>query len=191
MYCTYGSQNRHITTTYSIGENKIQFVCVYCFNYCQAEFNRRSGGHTGRAPATAYRRDTKWRDFVRDRIKRWVNTNLAWRDAFSGDNKGKQEEEEDRLLMVRYEDLVEDPLFQLRRVLSFLGMPPPSPEVWACVSARREGAHRRPPPPPPQMQMQQPGFDVFEQMRREVADRMGQVYGELGLPVPPVPHPIP
>ncbi len=177
---------------------------VDCFNYCQAEFNRRSGGHTGRAPAAAYRRDTKWRDFVRDKLKRWVNTNLAWRDAFSGDDKGKEqeeeqeeeeeEEEENRLLMVRYEDLVEDPLFQLRRVLSFLGVPPPSPEVWSCVSARREGAHRRPPPPQTQTQtqtQQQPGFDIFGQMRMEIADRMGQVYGELGLPVPPVPHPIP
>ncbi len=79
--------------------------------------------------------------------------------------------------MVRYEDLVENPATELRRMLSFLGRDA-SPATLECVLRNGEGPyHRRQRPLP---------FDPFTREQRLIigttADR---VYSRLGLTRPP------
>ena len=162
------------------------------FASIQAEFNRRSGGHVGYASAEKYRRENKWRNFVLNKAEEWAAMNLAWYSAFANStgsgrsNGGKRK----KLLLLRYDDLREDPERELRRVLDFLGVSAEvSRETMECVMSRREGIYKRPRRPL--------GFDVFggegSEMRRLLEAKMSLVYGTVGLkaPLPPPPPPPP
>jgi len=134
----------------------------------RAEFNRRSGGHVGHASAEKYRRNggRNWRQFVAAEAERWQRFHEAWRERFPGGN----------MMVLRYEDLVDDVAGQLRRVLHFLGRNGDE-EALKCTVQRREGIYQRPHRPL--------GFQPFDAaMLADMRRRMDVVYPSLGLQAP-------
>lgn len=105
------------------------------FASLQAEFNRRSGGHTGHASADKYKRNggKYWKNFVNTKGEEWAKMNLDWFNAFPTPDK----------LVVFYEDLLAKPLEVLQQVLDFLGLQGMSNGTLQCVLDKKEGIYKR------------------------------------------------
>lgn len=136
------------------------------FEALLAEFNRRSGGHVGHAPAEKYKRNNGkyWRTFVESKAEEWVIMNEAWFNSFRA---------KDRLVML-YDDLVNRTEEQVRNLLSFLNLNP-DPDIMKCAMSRKEGIYKRSKKPY--------NFDVFDsEMRALLNEKISTLYSRLGLP---------
>lgn len=93
--------------------------------------------------------------------------NLEWYNHFK---------DQDRIV-VMYEDLIQQPRHELKRVLDFLHMEA-SPEVLNCTLTRKEGIYKRAKKPL--------SFDIFSPELTQTLERTKrQLYKALGLPSPP------
>ena len=103
------------------------------FDSILAEFNRRSGGHTGHASLEKFNREkgSFWQDFVIKKAEEWENMNTDWINNFQGP-----------LLVIMYSDLVDKVEEQLRKILDFLSVSVTKEEM-GCVMSRKEGIYRR------------------------------------------------
>ena len=103
------------------------------FDSILAEFNRRSGGHTGHASQEKFSREKGrfWKDFMRGKAKDWEDMNTDWIINFQGP-----------LLVIMYSDLIEKVEEQLRKILSFLSVSVTKEEM-ECAMKRKEGIYRR------------------------------------------------
>lgn len=97
-----------------------------------AEFNRQSGGHIGFASPDRYKRTNGryWLKFVTTKLHAWEQTNLSWLN-FTGD-----------VLIVYYENLVDNVEETLRDILNFINFPI-NEDLLACALKRKEGIYRR------------------------------------------------
>lgn len=128
-----------------------------------AEFNRQSGGHVGFASIDRYKRTNGryWMKFVHTKLINWQNTNLAWGLNFTGD-----------VLIVYYEDLVDNVEKTLRDILNFLNFKI-NEELLSCAVKRKEGIYRR--------KKRLLNFEPFTtSMRKMIEKKRIQVYEELG-----------
>ncbi|CRL01941.1 CLUMA_CG015069, isoform A [Clunio marinus] len=128
-----------------------------------AEFNRQSGGHVGFASPDRYKR-TKgkyWIKFVTTKLHAWEQTNLSWGRNFSGP-----------VLIIWYEDLVDDVEKTIRDVLRFIDYPI-NEDLMRCAIMRKEGIYRR--------KKRLLTFDPYTTtMKKMIEQKRAQVYAELG-----------
>ncbi|XP_077990685.1 sialate:O-sulfotransferase 2-like [Glandiceps talaboti] len=95
-----------------------------------AEFNRRQAGKTGLAEITAFKSQA-WTDFVRV-------TSIGWESK-----TGKWLQTKKPLLAVRYEDVLDDTVKEVRRIVSFLNLTLDESRL-KCVEINSEGVFHRP-----------------------------------------------
>ena len=103
------------------------------FDSVLAEFNRRSGGHIGHASLEKFRKNggKVWQEFAVNKGKEWERMNMDWVQNFQGP-----------LLVILYNDLVEDTEKELRRMVEFLEISV-TQENMDCVMKHKEGIYRR------------------------------------------------
>jgi hypothetical protein len=103
------------------------------FSSLLAEFNRRSGGHTGHASQGMFSRDNGeyWHEYVVNMLKEWEAMNSDWINNCQGP-----------LLVIKYSDMMDRLEEQLRRILDFLAVVVTKKEM-ECMLSRREGIYRR------------------------------------------------
>lgn len=98
-----------------------------------AEFNRQSGGHVGFASPDRYKR-TKgkyWQQFVSNKLHAWEQMNIAWNRNFTGE-----------LMVIFYDDLINNIEKNLRNILTFINYPI-NENLLECALKRHEGIYRR------------------------------------------------
>ena len=103
------------------------------FGSILAEFNRRSGGHTGHASQGMFSRHNGafWHAYVVNMVREWEAMNSDWINNFRGP-----------LLVIKYSDLMDRLEEQLSRILDFLAVVVTKYEM-ECVLSRKEGIYRR------------------------------------------------
>ncbi|XP_076054693.1 uncharacterized protein LOC143033305 isoform X2 [Oratosquilla oratoria] len=109
------------------------------------------GGHTGFAPVSNYRRKD-WDSFVHLQTKSWLELALNW--TLNADN----------LLVVFYEDIMDDPAKEMRRVLNFRGLPV-SLHRLQCLKNHTKGNFKR------NEKFLPEGLEVFSAPIRSKVDR--------------------
>ncbi|KAK3106159.1 hypothetical protein FSP39_013966, partial [Pinctada imbricata] len=92
-----------------------------------AEFNRLHGGHVGHASDLDFK--SKWTKYFKKVSDKWVKMNHDWLQ-FSGP-----------LYVIRYENLVLNPVKEVKDLMSFLDVPVPFREY--CVLENLNGKHKR------------------------------------------------
>jgi len=104
------------------------------FASLKAEFNRRSGGHTGHASPARYKRNggKYWKNFINTKGEEWARMNLDWFHSFSPENR----------LVTFYDELLSKPLAVLKTILEFLQVSV-VPTSMQCVMDRKEGIYKR------------------------------------------------
>ncbi|RWS11018.1 WSCD family member-like protein, partial [Dinothrombium tinctorium] len=102
------------------------------FKTLLAEFNRRAAGHLAHASPDRYLKGKGWKDFAVSQVTAWSRFTLDWLN-FTGP-----------LLILRYEDVVNDIENQLYKMFAFLNVTV-RPEMIKCVIANRDGVFKRPP----------------------------------------------
>lgn len=112
---------------------RLVHYALACF---KADFNRLHKGHIGTAPKSAFKRishdkKTEWWWHVRREVVSWEALHRAWLAGFRG-----------ALLVLRYEQLAEDPGPPLQAALAFLNRTVPQ-ESLECALANKEGIYRR------------------------------------------------
>ncbi|KAG5682455.1 hypothetical protein PVAND_011806 [Polypedilum vanderplanki] len=128
-----------------------------------AEFNRQSGGHVGHASIDRYKRTNGryWLKFVTNKLNTWVETNMFWGRNFTGD-----------VLIIWYEDLVDNVENTLRNILNFIEFPIDE-DLLACALKRKEGIYRR--------KKRLLNFDPYTaSMKKMIEKKRIYVYKELG-----------
>ena len=143
------------------------------FDSLVAEFNRKhGGGHTGLAVKEKW--EEKWQEFVTLWAGKWEKVNLSWVRGF-GQRK--------RLVIVYYEDLVNDLRSNLVRIIRFLGEDPRtrfnvSDGDLDCVLKHREGGFKR-------RKLNKRAINVFDQaMTETIEKRIRHVYQALNRTQP-------
>lgn len=95
------------------------------------------------------------------KLHAWEQTNLSWKN-FSGP-----------VLIVYYEDLVDDVEKTLRNILKFIAYHPINEDLVQCAVNRKEGIYRR--------KKRFLAFDPYSTtMKRMIEEKRTQVYAELG-----------
>lgn len=98
--------------------------------------------------------------FVHTKLTAWEQTNLSWGLNYTGD-----------VLIVYYEDLVDNVEKTLRDILNFINFSI-NEELLACALRRKEGIYRR---------KKRLNFEPYTaQMRKMIESKRIQVYEELG-----------
>lgn len=99
--------------------------------------------------------------FVTTKLHAWEQTNLSWGCNFSGP-----------VLIVYYEDLVDNVERTLREILKFISFPVDE-DLMRCAVMRKEGIYRR--------KKRLLNFDPYTlTMKKMIEERRTQVYTELG-----------
>jgi hypothetical protein len=99
--------------------------------------------------------------FVTTKLHAWEQTNLSWGRNFSGP-----------VLIVYYEDLVDNVERTLREILKFISFPVDE-DLMRCAVMRKEGIYRR--------KKRLLNFDPYTlTMKKMIEERRTQVYTELG-----------
>jgi Sulfotransferase domain len=99
--------------------------------------------------------------FVTTKLHAWEQTNLSWGRNFSGP-----------VLIVYYEDLVDNVEKTLREILKFIDFPVDE-DLMRCAVMRKEGIYRR--------KKRLMNFDPYTlTMKKMIEERRTQVYTELG-----------
>lgn len=128
-----------------------------------AEFNRQSAGHIGFANLERFKRTNGryWLRFVTNKLNTWEATQLYWKKNFTGD-----------VLIVYYENLVDNVEKTLRDILNFIDFPIDE-ELLACAIKHKEGIYRR--------KKRLMNFDPYTtEMKKLIERKRIQVYEELG-----------
>ena len=138
------------------------------FDSLVAEFNRKhGGGHTGLAVKEKWQEH--WQEFVAVWAGKWEKVYLFWVRVFAPRK---------RLIIVHYEDLVNDLRSNLVRIIKFLGEDPRtrfnvSEGDLDCVLKHREGAFRR-------RKLNKIPMGVFDQgIQEAIKKRIRRVYHAL------------
>jgi len=134
------------------------------FSSLQAEFNRRSGGHTGHASIDRYKRNggKYWKGFVFSKGVEWEKMNLDWYRSFSEENR----------LVIFYDQLVANTLEVMQKIADFLDVPT-SEKTWTCVMNHKEGIYKR--------SKKKLGIEVFSHKMRDFLEQKKVfVYHMLG-----------
>lgn len=109
---------------------------------------------------------TDWMKFVTTKLHAWEQTNLSWGRNFSGP-----------VLVIYYEDLVDEVEKTIRDILKFIDYPI-NEDLINCAIMRKEGIYRR--------KKRLLAFDPFTQtMKKMIEDKRSQVYTELGRKTKP------
>jgi hypothetical protein len=102
-----------------------------------------------------------WQKFVNAKIHGWEQTNLSWGKNFSGP-----------VLIVYYEELVENVEKTVRDILNFIEFPIDE-DLMKCAMNRKEGIYRR--------KRRLLSFDPFTpEMKMMIEEVRVRVYNELG-----------
>lgn len=102
-----------------------------------------------------------WMKFVHTKLLAWEQTNLSWGLNYTGD-----------VLIIYYEDLVDNVEKTLRNILNFINFPI-NEDLLACALKRKEGIYRR--------KKRLLNFEPYTAaMRKMIEKKRIQVYEELG-----------
>nr|XP_006823242.1 PREDICTED: WSC domain-containing protein 2-like [Saccoglossus kowalevskii] len=86
--------------------------------------------HTGKIPLREFKNNVEWEDFAMEHFKKWINMMAEWISS------------KKPLLVVHYEDLKHDTVYEVKRMLSFLNMTL-TPERLHCLEMDIEGNFHR------------------------------------------------
>ena len=104
---------------------------------------------------------TDWMKFVTAKLHTWEQTNLSWGRNFSRP-----------VLIIYYEDLVDDVEKTIRDILKFIDFPIDE-DLMRCAIMRKEGIYRR--------KKRLLTFDPYTPaMKKMIEEKRNQVYTELG-----------
>ncbi|XP_070581275.1 sialate:O-sulfotransferase 1-like [Ptychodera flava] len=124
-----------------------------------AEASREYAGKTGFAPMDIYYNEKGWDLYVKKYSSEWESQISQWLLFHEGP-----------LLLVRYEDVKDNPLYELRRINNFLNVTLNDNRV-ACVIKNMEGKFHR-----PDDEKKLLGFDPFtEEMHSNIEERIERV----------------
>ncbi|XP_070580524.1 sialate:O-sulfotransferase 2-like [Ptychodera flava] len=118
-----------------------------------SEHNRKFGGHTGHASAKKYIVGDEWVKFVMGKSRTWTNTAINWLQYSK------------RILVIYYEDLIEDHEREIRKILNFIELPENNGRLL-CLSEDTDGPFKR----PEKREIQRLDFDPFTDDMKEYID---------------------
>nr|XP_006815245.1 PREDICTED: WSC domain-containing protein 1-like [Saccoglossus kowalevskii] len=102
------------------------------FDRIISEYNRRTQGHVGVANWGAdMQNNQEWRETVKALTGQWIHFIKLWLNTF-----------DKPIMMSRYEDVVNDPVGEVTRMLDFLHIPPTNRRLL-CITRNLEGAFHR------------------------------------------------
>lgn len=109
----------------------------------------------------SFKLTTDWMKFVVAKLHAWEQTNLSWGRNFSG-----------AVLIIYYEDLVDDVEKTIRDILKFIDYPI-NEDLMRCAILRKEGIYRR--------KKRLLAFDPYTAtMKKLIEEKRTEVYTALG-----------